>query len=59
MHTIHPHEAFIPPLNGVKRGQAVNIAIFHIKGLDKTLRKYDFIVVLKWGRPDLYPKWAH
>ena len=35
---------------------------YQIKGLYKTLRKYiiyDFIVALKWGHPDLDPKWAH
>ena len=49
--------ASIPPLNRVKRGQPVNIAIFGInialfgiklKVLMRTLRNYDFTDILKW-----------
>ena len=45
----HSPPASTPPLNGVIRGQPVNIATFGIKSkvLVRTLRKYDFTVVLK------------
>ena len=41
---------FNPPLNGVIRGQPVFVAMFGInsKVLMRPLRKYDFIVFLKW-----------
>ena len=41
---------FIPPLNGVIRAQPAFIATFGIKLKDlmRPLRKYDFIVFLKW-----------
>ena len=42
----YSNPASTPPLNGVKRGQPVNIAIFHIRSkVLMKVRKYDLIVV--------------